>query len=162
MTVNLSCSDPLHASRSAQPGWAAVLGTGAQAISGLLCQACVNDPTGAYQTARAQTLAVSNAGDQQSAAVANILSGAAAIRTDLTNQAATLNTAAATLTTALNATNLPNAATTLQMVTAIRAVGTYLTANKTAIVAIGSDLDQTVKGLANLIAKQSGSTTVFT
>ena len=38
--ANLVCSDPLHASRSAEPGWAATLGTGDKAIAGLLCQAC--------------------------------------------------------------------------------------------------------------------------
>lgn len=51
--VNLVCSDPLHASRSAQPGWAAVLGTGTKAITGMLCRACATDPTGAFQTAAA-------------------------------------------------------------------------------------------------------------
>jgi hypothetical protein len=112
---------------------------------------------------------------QHDTALANLLAGAATLRTDLANvhtdlaaQATALNTAAATLTTALNATNLPNGATTAQIVAAIRAIGTYLTANKTALQALGNDLDSvradldtTIKGLGNFIARNQGSTTVL-
>lgn len=41
MSVSLHCSDVLHATRSAQPGWRDILATGDRAIDGLLCDACV-------------------------------------------------------------------------------------------------------------------------
>lgn len=56
--VDLLCSDPLHATRSAQPGWSATLGTGSRAITGLLCQACATDPAGAFQTSAAAAATV--------------------------------------------------------------------------------------------------------
>jgi hypothetical protein len=97
----------------------------------------------------------------QDDATAQLLAGATALRNDLAARAAALNTAAATLTTALNGTNLPAGATAAQCRTAILAIGTYLTANKTAVTAVGSDLDQTIKGLANFIARLQGSSATY-
>ncbi len=39
--ANVTCSDPLHATRSAQPGWQTVLGVVASGtIDGMVCVAC--------------------------------------------------------------------------------------------------------------------------
>lgn len=53
--ATLTCDDPLHASRSALPGWSATLGTGPAPVSGLRCRACANANATAYVADVAQT-----------------------------------------------------------------------------------------------------------
>lgn len=48
-TINITCDDPLHSTRSAEAGWANVLGTSDKPVTGYLCGACAKhaQPTAA-------------------------------------------------------------------------------------------------------------------
>lgn len=97
------------------------------------------------------------ANQTQDAATANLLSGAAALVTDLQNQATTYAAARGTLTTAIG--NLPASPTVAQISTFIKGpLATYLGTDNDVTKAVGGDLLSTVKGLANDIARRSGST----
>lgn len=114
------------------------------------------------------------ANSTQDAATANLLAGAAALlvrltnlQTDITNANATYTTARTTYQSAVTA--LPASPTVAQIATFIKgAQATYLLADNAALVTIGTDLSatitelaNTVKGLANDIARRSGSTATF-
>lgn len=110
----------------------------------------------------------------QDTSVANLLSGAAAllvrlqdIQNDIAAKNTTYQTAKTTYQTALA--GLAASPTTAQISTFLKNTqATYLLADNAALTAIGTDLngaitelENVVRGLGNLVARQSGSTATF-
>jgi hypothetical protein len=129
----------------------------------------------ALVTATADENAANTAAATQATEIGTLLTGAQTIRTTLATRRAaivtngqTLATARTTYATALAA--LPAAATGTQIATFLKGAGdTYAQALRTAIVQNGTDgvadiddLDKVLRGLINLVAQLTGSTTTAT
>lgn len=159
--VNITCADPGHAGRSAQPGWVTILGTTTSDVAPVqYCAACSAAPAGAYQTAKAAGRVADVAQSTQDGLLDQIVTSAQAIVDELTTTATTYAAAKTTLQSAVA--GLPASPTVAQISTFIKGpLATYLLADNAAGVTLGSDLIKTAKGLGNTAARLRGSSSTF-